>query len=113
MFTKKHFFFVIFGFFGEKPILDYVITQKCQILHANFFFAKIFFSIKANLQPKKGLKFFTSNFFFVYEKSAYHTIFIYENFMISIFLTEIKIMFLIVNMPSTIDILFKFYLKIP
>ena len=44
-------------------------------------------------------------FFFVYEKNSYQTIFIYENFMISIFLTEIKIMFLNVNMPSIIDIL--------
>ena len=105
--TKKlYFFFVVFGFFfGEKPFLDYVITQKCQILHAKFFFAKLFFSTKANLQPKKGLKNFYLKLIFVYQKNAYHKGFIYENFMISIFLTEIKIIILIVNMPSIIDIL--------
>ena len=38
---KKH-FFVIFGFLGEKLILDYVINTKNQNLHAKFFFHKIY-----------------------------------------------------------------------
>ena len=56
-------------------------------------------------QKKAIENFLRQIFIFVYEENAYHTIFIYENFMISIFLTEIEFMFLIVNMPSIIDIL--------
>ena len=69
---------------------------------------QIFFLVKFIFQHKnkKWIKSFLPQIFnFVYEKNAYHTIFIYKNFMISNFLTKIKIMFLIVNMLSIIDIL--------
>ena len=90
------------GFLGEKLILDYV--HKNVKFCMQFFFVKFIFWHK--LAAKKRIKnFFPQIFIFVYEKNAYHTIFIYENFMISIFLTEIKIMFLIVIMPFIIDIL--------
>ena len=72
----------------------------------NFFIVKSYSNTKANLQPKKGLKIFYLKLLFLFmKKNAYLTSFIYENFMISIFLTEMKIKFLIVKMPSIIDII--------
>ena len=38
VYKKKHFL----DFLGEKLTLDYVINAKSQILHAKFFFAKIY-----------------------------------------------------------------------
>ena len=93
---KKKTLFVIFGFveWQTHPGLRYKHKKK-QILHEKLFFRKDFhLSTKASLQPKKGLKIFTSNLCFCLWKKAYHTIFIYENYMIIFFLTKIKIMFL-------------------
>ena len=104
---QKKLFLVIFGFLGEKLSLDYVINTKSQILPVKIFFRKIYFLAQKQVcNQKRDKKFFTSNFCFSFwEKNAYHTIFIYENFMINIFLTEFKIMFLIVKKPSIIDII--------
>ena len=60
---KKNTFLWFLDFLGEKLILDYVINTKSQVLPAIFFFRKnLYSSTKQSLQPKKVLKFFTSNF---------------------------------------------------
>ena len=67
---KKH--FVIFGFFGEIFILDYVINTKTQILHAKLLFSKnLYLSTKASLQPKKGLNIFSLKFKFLLLKKMH------------------------------------------
>ena len=108
MFTKKNNFFLKFlDFLEEKLNLDYVINTKSQILQ-NFFPKSFYLSAKASLQPKKILKNFYLKFKFLLIKKCISYNFHYENYMISIFLTKIKIMFLRVKMHSFKKIFFKF-----
>ena len=96
-----------FGLFGWKTHPGLRYKHKNSIFACkNFFSFNLYFSKKCKFATKKGIKnFLPKVFVFVYEKNADHTIFFYENFMISIFQTEIKILFLIVKMPSIIDII--------
>ena len=83
---KKHLFMYLLGFLGEKLILDYVKNTKMSNFASKLIFRKIFILEQMQICSQKGIKNFLSQVFvFVYEKNAYHTIFIHENFMISFF----------------------------
>ena len=84
MYTKKN-IFVIFGFLGKEPILDYVINTKNQTLRANFFCKFFILAQKQDCNQKREKNFLPEIFVFDYEKNAYHTTFIFENYMISLF----------------------------
>ena len=83
VYKKKHFFLFLY-FLGENFILDCVINPKSQILHANFFFAKIHIRAKKQVcNQKRDLKLLPQICVFAYEKM--HIIKFSEKYMISIF----------------------------
>ena len=95
MFTKNTFLWFL-DFLGEKLILDYVLNTKSQILHEKNFLAKnLCLSTKASLQPKKGLKIFFLKFVFLLMKKCISYKFHIWKMYDELFLTKIKIMFLL------------------
>ena len=91
--------------FGWKLNLESFINTKSQNLQATLFSVKFIFEHKNKFANKKGTKIFISNLCFCLWKKVYHTIFIFENYMISLFSTVIKIMSLISKMTSILHII--------
>ena len=91
--------------FGWKLNLESFINTKSQNLQATLFSVKFIFEHKNKFANKKGTKMFISNLFFCLWKKFYHKIFIFENYMISIFSIVIKIMSLISKMTPILDII--------
>ena len=70
---------MIFGFFSdEELILVYVINTKMSNFACKFFIRKIYILTQQQVcSQKRDKNFLPQIFIFVYEKNAYHTIFIY------------------------------------
>ena len=83
--TKKN-TFVIFGFFAWKTHPGRHYKHQVRFCMQHFFFVKFLYEHKSKFAARKRIiNFIPQICVFIYEKKAYHTIFIYENYMLSIF----------------------------